>query len=63
VRAIVETDDGLRGVGDATLNGLERAVAAYLDEHVLPLLIGQDARCIEDIWHFLYRAPTGAAVR
>jgi mannonate dehydratase len=52
---IIDTDDGVRGVGDATLNGRELAVAAYLDEHVLPLLIGQDARCIEDIWHFLYK--------
>ena len=30
------TDDGLTGVGDATLNGRELAVAAYLTEHVLP---------------------------
>ncbi len=43
------------GVGDATLNGRELAVASYLDQHVLPLLIGLDARSIEDIWHFLYK--------
>ena len=51
----IETDDGVYGVGDATLNGREKAVVAYLEEHVIPVLIGRDARRIEDIWQFLYR--------
>lgn len=51
----LETDDGLHGVGDATLNGRELAVAGYLRDHVLPLVEGRDARRIEDIWQFLYR--------
>ena len=55
VTVIIETEDGMRGVGDATLNGRELAVASYLDDHVLPLLIGLDARSIEDIWHSLYK--------
>ena len=49
------TDQGVYGIGDATLNGREKAVAAYLEEHVAPLLIGRDARRIEDIWQLLYR--------
>jgi mannonate dehydratase len=49
------TDDGLYGLGDATLNGRELAVAAYLTEHVIPLLIGRDARKIEDTWQDLYK--------
>ena len=49
------TDDGLTGLGDATLNGRELAVVAYLREHVVPLLIGRDAPKIEDTWQFLYR--------
>ena len=49
------TADGVRGLGDATLNGRELAVASYLTEHVLPCLIGRDAHRIEDIWQFLYR--------
>jgi mannonate dehydratase len=49
------TEDGLTGLGDATLNGRELAVAAYLQEHVVPLLIGRDARRIEDTWHYLYK--------
>lgn len=51
----IETDEGVHGIGDATLNGREKAVVAYLEEHVAPLLIGRDARRIEDIWQLLYR--------
>ena len=43
------------GIGDATLNGRELAVAAMLEEHVLPCLIGKDPAKIEDIWQYLYR--------
>ncbi len=51
----ITTEDGVYGLGDATLNGRELAVAAYLGEHVVPLLIGRDARRIEDTWQFLYK--------
>jgi mannonate dehydratase len=51
----IETDQGVYGIGDATLNGREKAVVAYLEDHVCPNLIGRDARRIEDIWQFLYR--------
>ena len=47
-------DDGTHGVGDATLNGRELAVAAYLTEHVCPMLVGRDAGAIEDTWRYLY---------
>ena len=51
----IQTDQGLYGIGDATLNGREMAVVAYLEEHVIPCLIGRDASQIEDIWQYLYR--------
>jgi mannonate dehydratase len=51
----IRTDDGLTGLGDATLNGRELAVAAYLRDHVAPLLTGRDASRIEDTWQYLYR--------
>jgi mannonate dehydratase len=51
----LETEDGHYGLGDATLNGRELAVAAYLAEHVVPVLIGRDARRIEDLWQLLYK--------
>ncbi|WP_031469483.1 D-mannonate dehydratase ManD [Sciscionella sediminilitoris] len=50
----ITTDDGVSGIGDATLNGRELAVAGYLTEHIVPLLIGRDAAAIEDTWQYLY---------
>jgi mannonate dehydratase len=55
VTLVVETEDGVIGVGDATLNGRELAVASYLSDHVCPLLIGRDARRIGDTWNYLYK--------
>ncbi|WP_417451564.1 D-mannonate dehydratase ManD [Kordiimonas sp.] len=49
------TEDGIYGIGDATLNGRELAVASYLADHLIPCLIGRDAGQIEDIWQFFYR--------
>jgi mannonate dehydratase len=51
----IYTDDGIYGLGDATLNGRELAVVSYLEDHVVPCLIGRDAFQIEDIWQYLYR--------
>jgi mannonate dehydratase len=51
----LDTEDGVYGLGDATLNGRELAVASYLSDHLIPLLVGRDARRIEDIWQFLYK--------
>lgn len=51
----VITDEGVYGIGDATVNGRELAVVAYLEEHVVPCLIGRDPAQIEDIWQYLYR--------
>ncbi len=51
----IETDEGLTGIGDATLNGRELSVASYLTDHVIPCLIGRDAHQIEDIWQYLYK--------
>src|SRR5579864_4847483 len=51
----IETDEGVHGLGDATLNGRELAVASYLADHLIPCLIGRDPAQIEDIWQYLYR--------
>ncbi|MDB5675208.1 MAG: bifunctional D-altronate/D-mannonate dehydratase [Sphingomonas bacterium] len=51
----IETDSGVHGLGDATLNGRELAVVSYLTDHVVPSLIGRDAHRIEDIWQYLYK--------
>ncbi|WP_218814246.1 D-mannonate dehydratase ManD [Rickettsiella endosymbiont of Dermanyssus gallinae] len=50
----IVTDEGVYGVGDATLNGRELAVKAYLED-LIPCLIGRDPAQIEDIWQYFYR--------
>jgi len=51
----IETDEGVYGIGDGTVNGRELAVVSYLEDHVIPCLIGRDPHQIEDIWQYLYR--------
>lgn len=51
----IETDEGIYGLGDATLNGRELAVVSYLRDHVLPCVVGRDPFQTEDIWHYFYR--------
>jgi L-alanine-DL-glutamate epimerase-like enolase superfamily enzyme len=51
---IVDTDEGLYGVGEAGLTGRELAVIGAV-EHFKPLLIGQDPARIEHIWQMLFR--------
>ena len=51
----VETDEGIYGLGDATLNGREMSVASYLSDHLIPCLIGRDPFQTEDIWYYFYR--------
>jgi mannonate dehydratase len=53
----IETDEGIYGLGDGTLNGRELAVVSYLTDHVIPCLIGRNPFDTEDIWQYLYRAP------
>src|SRR5450759_619655 len=57
------TDDGLVGLGDATLNGRELAVVAYMKEHVVPLLLGTDATASKTPGSSFTGAPTGVADR
>ncbi len=52
---ILTNEPGLYGVGDATLNGRELAVATALKEHIAPLLTGRDPEQVEDIYQYLYR--------
>ena len=51
----ITTDEGVYGIGDATLNGREKAVASFLEDYLCPSLIGRDPQQIEDIWQFFYR--------
>lgn len=51
----ITTDQGVHGIGDATLNGREKSVVSYLEDYLLPMLIGRDPQQIEDIWQYFYR--------
>ena len=51
----ISTDEGVYGLGDATLNGRELAVESYLADHLIPCLIGRDPFQTEDVWQYLYR--------
>ena len=51
---VVDTDQGIYGVGESGLTGRELAVIGAI-EHFKPLLIGQDAGRIEHLWQLLFR--------
>jgi len=51
----IMTDQGVYGLGDATLNNRETLPAKYLDDYLIPNLIGRDPRNSEDIWQYFYK--------
>ncbi len=51
----IYTDQGVYGLGDATLNGREKVVVSCLEDYCIPAIIGKDPQNTEDIWHYLYR--------
>jgi mannonate dehydratase len=51
---LVRTDEGLTGIGEASLAGRGRGVLGILD-HARELLVGQDPSRIEHIWAELVR--------
>ena len=51
---VVETDEGINGIGESGITGRELAVQGAI-EHFKPLLIGQDPFRTEHIWQLLFR--------
>jgi galactonate dehydratase len=51
---LVDTDDGLTGLGEASLGGQTNAVLGALQD-LEPLLLGADAARIEHLWQQAYR--------
>ncbi len=51
----IMTDQGVYGLGDASLNTRETLPAAYLTDYLIPCLIGKDPRNSEDIWQYFYK--------
>ena len=61
---VVETDEGLSGVGEGSLPGHPRAVAAAVEEY-REYLVGEDPARIQHLWQLMYRQPffrSGAVV-
>jgi L-alanine-DL-glutamate epimerase-like enolase superfamily enzyme len=61
---VIDTDEGISGVGEAGLTSRELAVVGAI-EHFKPLLIGQDPGRIEHLWQVLSRGgffPAGKIV-
>jgi mannonate dehydratase len=57
----IMTDQGVYGLGDATLKSRETLTAKYLTDYLIPNLIGKDPRNSEDIWQFFYRGAYNRA--
>ena len=55
VFARVITDEGLYGIGEATLQNRDEAVVAYLQAAKKRHVIGSDPFNIEDLWLRMYR--------
>ena len=51
---VVETDDGIQGIGEAGITWREQAVAGYI-EALIPSLIGEDPQRIEHLWQIMLR--------
>src|SRR5207245_461271 len=53
---VVETDEGLSGVGEGSLPGHPLAVAAAVEEY-REYLVGEDPARIQHLWQVMYRQP------
>lgn len=59
----IQTDDGLTGLGYSyTIGTGGTAVLAMLRDHLVPRLIGQDARNIEGLWYDLFASTRSTTV-
>jgi galactonate dehydratase len=53
---VVTTDDGLSGIGEGSLPGHPRAVAAAVEEY-REYIVGEDPARIQHLWQVMYRQP------
>src|SRR5437870_12818263 len=53
---VVETDDGLSGVGEGSLPAHPLAVAAAVEEY-REYVVGEDPARIQHLWQVMYRQP------
>jgi galactonate dehydratase len=55
VFCVVDTDEGISGIGEAGLNYRAHAVVGAF-RHLEPLIVGQDPARIEHLWQLMFRA-------
>lgn len=48
----IEIEKGIYRWGDATLIGREKSIATYLEDYLIPGLLGRDRFYTEDIWQY-----------
>ncbi|MEU2672574.1 mandelate racemase/muconate lactonizing enzyme family protein [Streptomyces sp. NPDC007164] len=51
---VVDTDEGIHGLGEVGIRSRQRAVAGGLD-HLAELIVGEDPRRIEHLWQVMFR--------
>jgi galactonate dehydratase len=56
VFVVVDTDEGVRGIGEGSLPGHPRAVAAAVEEY-REYVVGEDPARIQHLWQLMYRQP------
>ena len=53
---VVETDEGVSGIGEGSLPAHPRAVAAAVEEY-REYIVGEDPARIQHLWQLMYRRP------
>jgi galactonate dehydratase len=53
---VVETDEGVSGIGEGSLPGHPRSVAAAVEEY-REYVVGEDPARIQHLWQLMYRQP------
>ncbi|HJN38727.1 MAG TPA: galactonate dehydratase, partial [Chloroflexota bacterium] len=53
---LIDTDEGITGIGDATLLDMDTAVIGVI-QHLRNVLLGQDPTRVEHLWQQMYRHP------
>ncbi|MGW8882176.1 galactonate dehydratase, partial [Streptomyces mirabilis] len=51
---VVDTDEGIHGLGEVGIRSRQRAVEGGLD-HLAELIVGEDPRRIEHLWQVMFR--------
>jgi galactonate dehydratase len=52
----IETDNGITGLGEATTEYHEQAVAAMIEHHFAEVLVGQDPTRVQHLWQLMQRS-------